>query len=324
VSRRKSKSRLRGGAAIMDDRFPLSGEGTPPCSEETATRTQELAHAEPTPEPLFEAPPPSPNEDNGPAPDVPEPAAAPPEEHLAGCEQLSPDSPAPPIVPPPPRNRTTQLAPPGILVAPLPGNSVHPAGEAPAALPVALPTPEPSLSPLEARVRRLEDALAQLHEWRGREGQIARPEEAPERRPGPGPSTAALLFDVGKRLLAGSEPPPPVTAPMPSFTPTPGTPAASRRPWLLWDTVAEARAIVRMFVDPRYHLSMMGRFLPLVLLAAILTSYYWLPGSSIFAFGYWFNKAVDLLLSFVLFKVLGQEARRYRQTSPDLPPSLRL
>jgi hypothetical protein len=30
------------------------------------------------------------------------------------------------------------------------------------------------------------------------------------------------------------------------------------------------------------------------------------------------------VLAFVLFKVLGQEARRYRETSPDLPPNLRL
>jgi hypothetical protein len=35
-------------------------------------------------------------------------------------------------------------------------------------------------------------------------------------------------------------------------------------------------------------------------------------------------KAVDLVLAFVLYKVLHRAVRRYRETSPDLPPSLRL
>jgi hypothetical protein len=94
--------------------------------------------------------------------------------------------------------------------------------------------------------------------------------------------------------------------------------------WLLWDTWAEARAIVRMFVDPRYRLSRSARVLPLVLLAAILTSGFWVPFSSVYVLGGWLVKAVDLLLAFLLFKWLGHEARRYRQTSPDLPANLRL
>jgi hypothetical protein len=61
-----------------------------------------------------------------------------------------------------------------------------------------------------------------------------------------------------------------------------------------------------------------------VLLAAILTSKLWVPGSSILILGDLLVKLVDLLLAFMLFKWLGHEARRYRQTSPDLPPSLRL
>jgi hypothetical protein len=95
--------------------------------------------------------------------------------------------------------------------------------------------------------------------------------------------------------------------------------------WLLWDTWAEARAIVRMFVDPRYQLPWSARVLPLILLAAILTSRYWVPFASIPFLGDWLLvKFVDLLLAFFLFKWLGHEARRYRQTSPDLPAKLRL
>jgi hypothetical protein len=63
---------------------------------------------------------------------------------------------------------------------------------------------------------------------------------------------------------------------------------------------------------------------PLVLLAGIATSGFWVLGSSIPILGPLLTRAVDLVLAFVLFKVLGKESRRYRQTAPDLPPSLRL
>jgi hypothetical protein len=36
------------------------------------------------------------------------------------------------------------------------------------------------------------------------------------------------------------------------------------------------------------------------------------------------DKIVDLALSYILWKVLIHEARRYRQTAPDLPRSMRL
>jgi hypothetical protein len=127
-------------------------------------------------------------------------------------------------------------------------------------------------------------------------------------------STAGLLLDAGKRLFRPAEPTPSAA----------GTRSREGRRWLLWETIAEARAIVRMFVDPRYRLSWFGRVVPLVLVAAIATSWFWVPGTSIPLFGTLLDKAVDLVLAFVLFKVLGHEARRYRETSPDLPPTLRL
>jgi len=67
----------------------------------------------------------------------------------------------------------------------------------------------------------------------------------------------------------------------------------------------------------------MTRFLPLGLLALILTSWFWLPGSSVPIMGTLFDKALDLVLAFLLFKVLSREARRYREVTPDLPESLR-
>jgi hypothetical protein len=103
-------------------------------------------------------------------------------------------------------------------------------------------------------------------------------------------------------------------------------PAALPRPhrgWLLFDALAEARAMVRMYFDPRYHLPWSARILPLVLLAFILLSS-WLPFMGIPLVGGLLNKVLDLILAFFLFKVLGHEARRYRETAPDLPPTLRL
>jgi hypothetical protein len=199
---------------------------------------------------------------------------------------------------------------------------------APVAMLVAAPTalPPPQLVPLpflEERIRRLEEALARLQEVRAREARGEAPPAGAIRSDPPAATPASghgLLHEVGKRMFGSAESDP--------LTPNPSPPRgegrkAGRR-WLLWETIAEARAIVRMIVDPRYRLSWSGRVVPLVLLALIATSWWWVPGTSFFLFGSLLNKAVDLVLAFVLFKVLGQEARRYRETSPDLPPHLRL
>lgn len=201
--------------------------------------------------------------------------------------------------------------------------------------PVLAETPEEapaslSLS-LEERVRRLEEMVTLLQEKRAVPARVASvassPPPPPEARPMPlpaapaPPAATAVMLDLGKRLLNAS----PSNA-APASAPGVATPnSRNSLLWLLRDTWAEARAILRMFLDPRYHLPWSARALPLVVLAAILTSKYWVPGSSIPVLGDWLLvKSVDLLLAFLLFKWLGHEARRYRQTSPDLPTSLRL
>ena len=100
-------------------------------------------------------------------------------------------------------------------------------------------------------------------------------------------------------------------------------------PWLLFDMYAEAQAMIRMYLDPRYRVSWQGRLLPVIFLAAIATSWIWILGSStlnsLFSpLAILLVKAVDLVVAFGLFKVLHREVNRYRQVSPDLPPSLRL
>jgi len=139
-------------------------------------------------------------------------------------------------------------------------------------------------------------------------------------------ASAGLLFEAGRHLLpaavgALAEPD---QAPAPPAAQPAGP--ALRAPWLLFDVYAEARATVRMYLDPRFRLTWQARLLPILLVAAIATSWIWLPGTSILpgVVSTLIMKAVDLVLALVLFKVLHREVTRYRNSSPDLPPSLRL
>jgi hypothetical protein len=99
------------------------------------------------------------------------------------------------------------------------------------------------------------------------------------------------------------------------------------------ELLAEARVILRMYLDPRYRMTWVGRVIPIVMLLGFLGA------DSVIALvlpivgalllktpviGFLLTKAVELVFAYVLFKVLAQEARRYRETSPDIPHSLRL
>lgn len=228
----------------------------------------------------------------------PVPTDAPAEEPLAGAPQPAPppavESPASPVVHKP----TTQLAPPG----------EEPAHEASP----TVPPPPHSLS-LEERVRRLEDAMAQLQDVRGIETRVAERVAIRLTRAQP---VATLAVSVPSAPV-----PSPVATPVPA--PAPVRPAPTGHRWLVLETLAQGRAILRMLFDRRYQLSWGTRILALALAAAILTSYFWLPFTSIPIFGTLFDKTVDLILAFILFKVLGHEAQRYRMTASDLPTALR-
>lgn len=215
---------------------------------------------------------------------------------------------------------------------PPPGEARTPADPPPTETPSEAASRTPSL---EQRVRRLEELVALLQERRAIPARVAsvaaetppmdRPHEARPVPPPtvPPPAATAVMLDLGKRLLGATSP---VSTAAPASIPN--IPPPGNRTSLLWllrDTWAEARAIVRMFLDPRYQLPWSARVLPLLILAAILTSKFWVPGSSIPFLGDWLLvRFVDLLLAYLLFKWLGHEARRYRHTSPDLPANLRL
>jgi hypothetical protein len=186
---------------------------------------------------------------------------------------------------------------------------------------VGLATPEALLSPLEERVRRLEAALAELQ--RDRVTTSPRPAHGKQQITAEPPVASRA---PEQKIVAGV----PVAAPANPSTLGP-RPHGKKAGWLLWELVAEARVIARMYVDPRYRMTWVGRIVPPVLLAAFFFAYY-----CVFLFpcvgvlmlasetvAYQVAKVLQLLIAFVLFKVLSNEARRYRETSPDLPPSLR-
>ena len=202
------------------------------------------------------------------------------------------------------------------VVAP-PANGEH-REEAPPAPPDPEPEPaRPSTAlSLEERVRRLEDALAALH-------------VLPPPTPPPGQKTHVIPGSAAQFLgpltkVAGLDPAP-AAAPAPAVgEAAAGPPPLPPRPvrWLLVEILAEMRAVLRMFLDPRYRLGWRTKLLlPLLILGMVVS---WWMISALPVVGWAIDRFLFFFLSYLLFKVLTREATHYRATSPDLPESLRL
>ena len=180
----------------------------------------------------------------------------------------------------------------------------------------AVPAPA---EPLEQRVCRLEDAVAALQDTQLFEEHVVQrvTERMSRNPPAAGRDATGILIDAGRRLLptavgilhAQSEPA--------AEAPRPGSPPP-RPGWWLLEAYSEARAMIDMYLDPRYRYRMTwtGRIAPLVLLSAIATTWVWLPGTSVLpsVVAGLMVKVADLVLAFILFKVLGREAHLYRET----------
>jgi hypothetical protein len=163
---------------------------------------------------------------------------------------------------------------------------------------------------MEERLRRLEDALANLQDTHTVEQRIvervserltpaAAPPAAP---PHPAPAEQRLLPAPGLQL-----PLPLTTA---ALSALPGT---VHQAWLLYDMWTELRAMVRMFLDRRYRVSWGTRLLVLVLVPVILLSHFIVPLATIQWVGPILDKLIGLFLAFFLYKGLSREAARYRQ-----------
>ncbi len=169
----------------------------------------------------------------------------------------------------------------------------------------------PPAETLEQRLRRLEDALANLQDTQSVEQRVVeRLSERLQTAAVPGPPPAPSEAFTEPRPL----PAPGLQLPLPLSVPGLPSPGAVQQAWLLFDLWTELRAMLRMFFDRRYHVAWWTRLTLLVLGPAILLSHWWLPLASLIPIaGPILDKAVDLILAFFLYKSLSREASRYRQ-----------
>jgi hypothetical protein len=170
-----------------------------------------------------------------------------------------------------------------------------------------------SVEALEQRVRRLEHAVAALQDTQLMEDRVvervARRVEPAYAAP-PLASAAGLIVDAGRMLLpktveavADGEPPA-ADGEAPAAAP-------SKAPWLLLEALAEFRAVVRMLADYRYRMSWTGRLAIPVALGAAVLSWFLFAGRFVFV-GDLLDKAVDVAVVVVIYKVLLREVQRHR------------
>lgn len=180
---------------------------------------------------------------------------------------------------------------------------------------------------LEQRVRRLEDALAILQDTRQLEERVVeRVAERVTHIPDyPVRDSAKVLLSAGRQLLPAALGVLQAKAQAAERSAYPPPPPEERR-WLVLEFYAEARSVVRMFLDPRYrtHLTWTTRIVPVVVLVFVLTSQWAMPWNLVPVLGSVLDKAVAFVLAFFVYKILAREARRYRETVTDLsriPPT---
>lgn len=166
---------------------------------------------------------------------------------------------------------------------------------------------------LEQRVFRLEQAVAALQEAAPVEDRIV--EKVTERLNGSAApqESSNLVMEAGRRLLptalgivggqTHADPEPPKA------------PKQAHKSWLLHEAYLEARTMLEMYTNSRYRQQMTwtSRVMPLVLLVAIFTTSFWLPVPAIVSGPV--GTLVDLVLAFILFKILNREAQRYKKMS---------
>ena len=184
------------------------------------------------------------------------------------------------------------------------GEIATPAGLNNASLP-----PPNGTEPLDVRVSRLENAVAQLQDTKELEDRVA---ERVAKRLKRNNADATGFIDSSNR-------------PMPPTADDVTALAPPRTGWLGWtlflEMLHELRLMFRLYFDRRYRPTWLGRIAPPVILIMILLSYLWIPFASIMP---WVierpvEKTVDLLLAFVLIKILKREVHRYRLFVAESP-----
>jgi len=171
-----------------------------------------------------------------------------------------------------------------------------------AEIPAVEHTPE-----VEQRLRRLEASVAalqdtQLMEERVAERVVVRLKRSPLKALR---ESAGLVVDAGRSLVPAE--------------PVVETPAASDPQenafWLLPDLWAEIRTFGQMLFDHRYAFSITGRFGPVVIICTYVFAWFFIGGIALV--GGFVERAVDIILAVLLYKIIAREVRRYRRQFPD-------
>jgi hypothetical protein len=89
--------------------------------------------------------------------------------------------------------------------------------------------------------------------------------------------------------------------------------ATARTTWMVFELVKELKLLFWTLLDRRYHMAWITRAITLVLLAAVLTSQFWLPFAFDNIVGRTWEKVIDILIGLVMFLVLHYEMRRYQE-----------
>jgi hypothetical protein len=193
-----------------------------------------------------------------------------------------------------------------------------PIADGPALDDAALENPPPALMPtLEDRVRQLEDQVAGLRDSRKLEDRLTeRVARRLERK------QASTAIKVPLATVAEPTKPPPMAA----IAPPPDLPPvvviegkSAKQPWLILDIVTEFKAMLQMFLDVRYRVFYMNwqtKAYPLLLLGLIVVS--GLTISYIPIVGPVLDRIVELVIAFLLYKVLSREAHRYKEIGPQI------
>jgi hypothetical protein len=177
----------------------------------------------------------------------------------------------------------------------------------------AEPTPPLNFS-LEARVARLEDVVASLQDTHHLEERVTEKLSAQisasKRNSANSPN---IILEAGRQLLPAAL----QTVRQQTDEADAGAqPNLQHHPWLLFDAIAEARAMFRMYFDSCYRVSWIGRVTPLVGCCLLILS--WLTLGGIPFIGFLLDKVFDLALAFVVYKVLHREVQSYRFAIADL------
>ncbi len=156
----------------------------------------------------------------------------------------------------------------------------------------------PAPADLERRVQRLEETIDSLQDTQALEDRVV------ER------VTRHLAPTHAAKVIALSAPP--AQANSKWVDPPPGPPGSAHS-WLLIDLLNDARILPAMLLDRRFRMAWTTHLVVWPFLVLILLSHYWFPLAWILGVGTYFDKLVDLLLAFCIYKALSREARRYRE-----------